>query len=54
MASLKHQPSLIAGGAIFLVNKIHKREGWPSAYEEFTLIKEAEVRLPAKDLYLVL
>lgn len=54
LSSLKHSNSALAAGAIFLVNKIFKRDGWPASYVEATSISEAEVKLPAKDLFMIM
>jgi hypothetical protein len=51
MGSLKHSNSLLAAGAIFLVNKIFKKDCWSDASVETTGYSEEEVKLAARDLY---
>ena len=48
---LKYKNSLIAAGAIFLVNKIFKKHGWTETLAHHTGYSEAEVKPCAKDLY---
>lgn len=48
---LKYKNSLIAAGAIFLVNKIFKKHGWTETLTHHTGYTEAEVKPCAKDLY---
>lgn len=48
---LKYKNSLVAAGALFLVNKIFKKYGWTSMFEHHTGFSEAEVKPCAKDLY---
>jgi Cyclin, C-terminal domain len=48
---LKYKNSLIAAGAVFLVNKIFKKHGWNDHLQYHTGFTEAEVKPCAKDLY---
>jgi len=48
---LKYKNSLLAAGAIFLVNKIFKKHGWTPVLAFHTEFSEAEVKPCAKDLY---
>jgi hypothetical protein len=52
--SLKHDNCSLAAGAIFLVNKIFKKDTWSSETTEITMTGEDQVKLPAKDLYLIM
>ena len=54
LSSLKHSNSALAAGAIFLVNKIFKLEGWPASHAEASGFSEADVKLPAKDLFMIM
>lgn len=51
---IKYVPSNIACGAIYLVNKLEKREGWPEIMAKHTKYKEAQLRASARDLCLLL
>lgn len=46
---LKYKNSLLAAGAVFLVNKIFKKHGWTKVLEHHTGFSEAEVKPCAKD-----
>lgn len=48
---LKYKNSLLAAGAVFLVNKIFKKHGWTESLEYHTSYTENEVKPCAKDLY---
>lgn len=48
---LKYKNSLLAAGAIFLVNKIFKKHGWTTDLQHHTGYSEAEVKPCAKDIY---
>jgi len=48
---LKYKNSLLAAGAVFLVNKIFKKHGWTKVLEHHTGYSEADVKPCAKDLY---
>ena len=48
---LKYRNSLVAAGAIFLVNKIFKKHGWTETLAHHTGYAETEVKPCAKDLY---
>jgi len=48
---LKYKNSLLAAGAVFLVNKIFKKHGWTTMLQYHTEFTEAEVKPCAKDLY---
>lgn len=48
---IKYKNSLLAAGAIFLVNKIFKKHGWTSELQHHTGYSEAEVKPCAKDIY---
>jgi hypothetical protein len=48
---LKYKNSLLAAGAVFLVNKIFKKHGWTNVLGHHTEFTEAEVKPCAKDLY---
>jgi len=51
---LKYSPSNIACSAIYLINKINKREGWPSNMAKNTKYAETQLRPCAKDLCMLL
>lgn len=48
---LKYKNSLLAAGAIFLVNKIFKKLGWTPELQSHTGYSEADVKPCAKDIY---
>jgi hypothetical protein len=48
---LKYKNSLLAAGAIFLVNKIFKKHGWTADLQHHTGYSEADVKPCAKDIY---
>jgi len=48
---LKYKNSLLAAGAVFLVNKIFKKHGWTNILQHHTEFSEADVKPCAKDLY---
>lgn len=48
---LKFKNSLLAAGAIFLVNKIFKKHGWTAELQHHTGFSEADVKPCAKDIY---
>lgn len=48
---LKYKNSLLAAGAIFLVNKIFKKHGWTQELQAHTGFSESEVKPCAKDIY---
>lgn len=54
LTPLKHSNAVLAAGAIFFTNKLFKKEGWPTAYEEATGVTETQLRAAAKDLFLCL
>ncbi len=49
--SLRYPNLVLVAGAIFLVNKIFKRENWRLSFEETTGVSEAAAKLCAKDLF---
>lgn len=51
---IKYLPSNIACSAIYLVNKIHKREGWSDLMIKHAKYSETQVRPCAKDLCILL
>jgi cyclin B len=51
---LKYSPSNIACSAIYLINKINKREGWSSIMAKQTKYAETQLRPCAKDLCMLL
>jgi len=51
---LKYSPSNIACSAIYLINKINKKEGWPSSMAKQTKYAETQLRPCAKDLCMLL
>lgn len=52
--ALKHDNCLLAAGAVFLVGKIFRKDGWSEEARAATQCGEEEVKLSAKDLYLIL
>ncbi len=48
---LKYKNSLLAAGAIFLVNKIFKKHGWTAELQHHTGYSESDVKPCAKDIY---
>lgn len=55
LASLRHRPSVLAAAAMFFVNKIFKhKEGWPTAHQTVTGYQEEDLKLAAKDLFVIL
>lgn len=48
---LKYKNSMLAAGAIFLVNKIFKKHGWTADLQHHTGYSEADVKPCAKDIY---
>jgi len=51
---VKYLPSNIACSAIYLVNKIHKREGWSDLMIKHAKYSETQIRPCAKDLCILL
>lgn len=51
LGHLKFNSAVLAAGALFLVNKIFKREAWPARLLRATDIPEATAKLAAKDLF---
>jgi len=51
---IKYLPSNLACSAIYLVNKIHKREGWSDVMIKHGCYTESQIRPCAKDLCLLL
>jgi len=51
---IKYLPSNIACSAIYLVNKIHKREGWADLMIKHGKYSETQIRPCAKDLCILL
>lgn len=51
MAHLRFSSAMLAAGAIFLVNKIFKREAWPGALEVATGIPEGTAKACAKEIF---
>lgn len=54
LVHLRHSNSILAAAAIFFVNKLFKKEGWPKLYEEVTNIQEIDLKMAAKDLFIIL
>jgi len=52
--TLKYIPSNLACSAIYLVNKLEKREGWPDFMAKNTKYNETQLRGAARDLCLLL
>jgi len=52
--SLKHDNISLAAGAIFLVNKIFKKDSGSDLYDQVTRVPEEQVKAAAKDLYVIL
>lgn len=48
---LKYKNSMLAAGAIFLVNKIFKKHGWTQELHSHTGYSEVDVKHCAKDIY---
>ena len=48
---LRYSNSLLAAGAVFLVNKIFKKHGWTVELQHHTGYSEADVKPCAKDIY---
>lgn len=48
---LRYSNSILAAGAIFLVNKIFKKHGWTAELQVHTGYSEADVKPCAKDIY---
>jgi hypothetical protein len=53
-SSLKHDNISLAAGAIFLVNKIFKKDSWTDSHRQITQATEEQVKAAAKDLYVIL
>lgn len=51
---MKYLPSNLACSAIYLVNKLEKREGWPEIMTKHTKYNETQLRACARDLCLLL
>lgn len=51
LGHLKFGNAALAAGALFLVNKIFKREAWPPALQRATGIAESAAKLVAKELF---
>ena len=51
---LKHNSVLLVCGAIFFTNKLFKQEGWPEKYEIITGVTEAQLKMAAKDLFVMM
>lgn len=51
VAHLRFSSSLLAAGAIFLVNKIFKREAWPGSLEIASGIPEGAAKACAKEIF---
>jgi cyclin B len=51
VSHLQYGNSLLAAASIFFVNKLFKREGWPSKNREVTGYSEIELLKAAKDLF---
>jgi len=53
-SSLKHDNIALGAGAIFLVNKIFKKNYLSDFYDQVTKVPEDQVKAAAKDLYVIL
>lgn len=54
LSSLKYSNSELAAGAVFLVNKIFKKEGWRENFENITCTNEMTARNCAKELFKIM
>jgi len=54
LSYLKHNMAFLTAGAIFFTNKLFKKEGWNSEYQKLTGISESELKLAAKDLFVIM
>jgi cyclin B len=54
LLNLKYSNLELAAGAIFLVNKIFKKDGWKSNFQKLTKVDEVTAKSCAKDLYLIM
>lgn len=50
----RHQPSLIASAAIYLVHKLQKKEAWNEALEKASKYQESQLRSCAKEMCLLI
>lgn len=51
---LKHKHSILAAASIFFVNKLFKKEGWGVLHQEISGFQEGDLKLAARDLFVVL